>query len=387
VYKRQGLHYRWMKPPSLDFQKAYQSFSTGSNQGDSMCAFMKGYLHYKGLGCSQDYSQAALLFRGAANKGVSNGMYFLGLCFRNGYGIGANEDSAQYWLHKAAIRSNQQALLELESPTPENGNNQARNMARAISQSVPVAYYEQQNNQYQKIEESLLSGKITGKYTGHIIKYDWSGKNVVAVAPLQIELYSEKGTIYGQWIESDSLKVPLTAKLNSDGIEFLKISYKRTDHYSPKKAVLYEFENAILRWGIKNDTVFIDGEIKMFSPARNEPHKPQSIVLTKTGSNVNTEVIRFANVSEMVSSKEQILAYPNPFKNGITIDFVLNEKYEVYTELFTMDGRLVYSNRAGLLNAGIYTLPIAPKAQLNSGIYLLVLHTGNKTRTVKVVKE
>jgi TPR repeat protein len=381
-----GLHYKGMRPPSQDFVKAYENFSRGTTEGDSLCVFLKGYMLYKGFGCNQDYAQASVLFQVAANKGVSNSMYFLGLCFRNGYGLDANADSAQYWLQLAARRMNRQAIMELESEEPENGNAQARGMARQVLDASAKSLYPQLNK-YQKIETSIPEGVITGKYNGHLIKYDWSGQNIIGVSSLTLELYSLKGTVYGTWIENDNLKVQLTAKINSSNIEFLNTSYSRTDHYSPDKAIKYNFEEASLQWVQKGDTVSLAGNIQLFSPVRNEPHKPLSIVLIKIGKEVSRELISFSNISEGLDKPDKLMIYPNPFKNVFTVEFALEEKYEVSTELMTIDGKVIYSNKAGKLDAGFYTLSLSPANQLLPGIYLVVLRYGSKTKTAKVIKE
>lgn len=381
-----GLHYKEMRPPSQDFQKAYECFSSGAQAGDSLCIFMKGYMHYKGFGCEQNYAEACALFRLAASKGVSNGMYFLGLCLRNGYGVTMNEDSANYWLTLAANKYNGQARMELESSVPENGNVQAKDLAGRI---VNAASVEPQlpMNKYEKIEEGISAGVITGKYSGHLIKFDWSGKHVIGVSPLILELYSINGKVYGIWQEADSLKVPLTAVIDSRQIEFLNTSYSRTDYYSPKKAITYNFEKATLKWVTKGDTVSLAGNLHLFSPQRNEPHKPLSVALIKSGKEVSNEIIKFANISEALDKPDRLLAYPNPFKDIVTIDFSIVESCEVVTELLTLDGKIVYSNRAGKLQPGYYTLTINPSIKVAPGIYIIVLKYGNATKTSKVVKQ
>jgi hypothetical protein len=241
-------------------------------------------------------------------------------------------------------------------------------------------------NKYQRVERSISAGIITGTYTGYLIKYDWSGQNVIGVSPLVLEIAGQNGTIYGIWSEGDSLRVPLAARITSNSIIFLHTTYSRTDHYSPDKPIPYTFEDANLQWVQKEDTVFLAGNIQLFSPLRNEPHKPLSIALTKVGKGTSDELIQFTRLDGSSIRSEQLLAYPNPFKNVVTVDFELKEKCEVATQLIAMDGNVVYTNKAGRLDAGYYTLPLLPN-QVAAGVYLLVLRYGNKTKTVKLVKE
>lgn len=378
-----GIHYKNMKPPSQDFSKAYECFSKGTERGDSVCEFMQGYLRYKGLGCEQDYSQAFSHFKRAADKRVSNSVYFLGLCYRNGYGVQMNEDSARYWLQLASRMSNRQAMMELTAEEAENGNLAAKEQAQRISNAAfPVTT---SSNQYQRMKEELPANIVTGKFTGHLITYDWSGKNVIGVSPLALELYVQKGTLYGIWVEGDSLRVPVAARLSAGSIEFLNTSYKRTDHYSPDTPIPYNFESASLHWTSKNDTVFLAGDVRMFSPARNEPHKPLSVALIKTGKITDTEIIKLADVKDIPEDQNKLIVYPNPFNDIITLQFALKEKSDVTTKIVTVDGKVVYSNRSGKLDAGYYTLPLLP-GHLPAGTYFMVLKYGTKTKTTKMIK-
>lgn len=380
-----GLHYKGMKPPYQDFETAYGCFLRGALDGDSLSEFMHGYMLYKGLGCNQDYSKATDFFRRAANRGVSNGMYFLGLSYRNGYGLEENEDSARFWLQMAEGKQNFQAKMELSSIYAENDQTEAKELARQIinaampSPTTPM-------NKYQRIEDGVESGIITGKYTGHLVKYDWSGKHVIGVSPLMLEIYGQDGSIYGIWTEGDSLRVPLSAKVSSRSIDFSHTAYSRTDYYSPKTPVVYNFESAKIQWVLKGDTVFLAGNVHLYSPLRNEPHKPISIALIKTGKGLNNDLIKFSDINFKEKKPDKPTVYPNPFKTVLTVDFELKEKNEVVTELVTIDGKIVYSNRAGKLEAGHYTLPLLPQ-HLSPGVYLLVLKQGKKSQTIKVIKE
>ena len=83
------------------------------------------YLPSRGLGVTQNYDSAATLFKQCAYLGRDNSEYFLGLCYRNGYGLVQNEDSAQYWLQKSASLDYKLAIQELHSKASENSNTQA----------------------------------------------------------------------------------------------------------------------------------------------------------------------------------------------------------------------------------------------------------------------
>ena len=104
----------------MDFANAYQSYGKAAALGDAHSIFMKGYMLYKGLGCTQDYKEAAALFAQGAAADKANSLYFYGLCYRNGYGVPVNVDSARFLLARAAQKGNGFAKEELMIKQPEN---------------------------------------------------------------------------------------------------------------------------------------------------------------------------------------------------------------------------------------------------------------------------
>jgi uncharacterized protein len=368
-----------------NFEKAFNYFSKGVALDDDDCDYMQAYMLYKGLGCKQNYEQAAVLFEKGANLNRSGSMYFFGLCLRNGYGIALDIDKAKYWLDKAAKKNYRMATLELMTKSGENSNEKAKELAtqlKAISITSTAAL-----NTYQKLEQNISANTIEGVYEGHMIRYDWSGQHAINTSKLLLDVKYEGGKLIGNWVESDSTIVPLEATLTSKNMLFKNMQYSKTDHYSMFKAMGYSFENAKLQWNRKDGEVYLSGNIQMFSTQRNEPEKPLFIwlkrVSAKSGS-ANRITITNEDGSPMVL-KNDLVAYPNPFDNAITVEFELKEACMVQTELFTIDGKLIYKNPAGLLEEGNYKIQVQPQ-QLVAGTYILVLKYGNKTQTTKVVK-
>ena len=164
-YYKLALQYKDGNGVTMDYAKAYNYFSKAADLGDAQSIYAVGYLQYKGLGCSQDYVKAASLFAQGAKTGRDNSMYFYGLCWRNGYGVDKNEDSAKYWLNKAAAVGYKQAIKELKMTVGENANDSANALVQQINNAaVPN---KTTLNQYSKIQQKLPSAEIiTGEYTG-----------------------------------------------------------------------------------------------------------------------------------------------------------------------------------------------------------------------------
>ncbi|HRF24425.1 MAG TPA: tetratricopeptide repeat protein, partial [Chitinophagaceae bacterium] len=232
-----------MKP---DFSKIYNYFSKGKSLGDEQCMYALAYMHYKGLGCSQDYILAANLFSQGAFAGRPNSMYFYALCLRNGYGVPQNEDSAKFWLLKAAKKGYGMAIRELSNSAGENSNTKAKILAGKLKDVFdPEGNY---HNRYRKVEHNISKNQLSGEYSGYIIKYDWSGQFAIGTSKVVLNLVYTDGKYKGTWLENDTLSIPVKASLTPHALVFEKTAYRRKDYYSPKKAIAYEFDQARLQW-------------------------------------------------------------------------------------------------------------------------------------------
>jgi uncharacterized protein len=379
-----GMIYKEATGEGRNYKMAYDYFCKGVSAGDDQCVYAKGYMHYKGLGCKQDYALAASLFTSGAELGRSNSMYFLGLCYRNGYGVPMDTEKAKFWLVQAANKGYDMAIGELKSKEAENSNT----TAKALAQQLRAANNPQAPtlNEYRKIEHNVPADAIEGTYTGHLIKYDWSGQHAIRSAALNINISYVNGKLTGMWIEDDSINVPFQAMLTRSAMVFQNTQFSLTDHYSPRFPVTYQFENAKLQWQQKGDKIYLSGNLQMFSQQRNEPQKPVYVALTKTaGAGTGTRIINLTNDDGSPLMPNSLAAYPNPFSNVITVDFELKEACEVQTQLMTLEGKIVYTNSAKKLEKGNYTLPLQPQ-DLPAGTYLLKLQYGKEFKTVKVVK-
>jgi len=72
-----------------------------------------GTAYYFGRGVKQDYSQAYIWFRKAAEQGNANAQYCLGTLYSDGEGVDRDEVEAAAWLHKAAEQGNTDAQVGL----------------------------------------------------------------------------------------------------------------------------------------------------------------------------------------------------------------------------------------------------------------------------------
>ncbi|WP_197492131.1 T9SS type A sorting domain-containing protein [Arachidicoccus ginsenosidimutans] len=405
-YYALALRYKDGDSVAQDFDKAYYYFEKASELGDAQSTYALGYLHYKGLGTTQDYELAARLFRQGAYTGRENSMYFYGLCWRNGYGEEQNEDSAKYWLTKAADLGYKQAVWELQAKTPENSNNDAKKLVRQIHNAALPQ--EAVLNQFIPVKAELPdSSVIQGDYEGYIIQYDWSGKYVVSSKKLHLSIEAGDASssaantgLSGQWLEEGADTAILHATLGKDSLVFADTKYRRKDHYSINRAVTYNFRDAALSLVRKDDSVFLAGSINMFSPERNEPSKPLFVALVRTsadnGNATNNNTTKTKDGSKDSTGKNnnsnQITAkllqvYPNPFRTQVSVKFELSAPSNIDVQLWTIDGKMVYSKSSdGILNASQYTITLRP-GNIAGGTYILRLVYQGGSVEAKVIKK
>lgn len=374
-----GLLYK----DTLNYNQAYHHFSRASAMNEPLGWYAQGYMLYKGFGCRQDYVKACALFAKGAQAGKPYCMYFLGLCLRNGYGTAANSDSAKFWLEKASKMGYKMADDELASNDPENAG-----IADALADKIKAVQRQGRTtalNEYVKVEQSMPADDVEGDYSGYLMKYDWSGQHVVRVHKLDVNLQYNNNALSGTWKEDDALSLPLKGILASHSLVFTNMQYSKKDHYNRVVPELLTFEKAALQLVKNNDTVYLAGNLQLFSTERNEPAKPYYVALVRTtpGTKKN-EIIGMHADSSLLTSR-LLRAYPNPFSSTFTVEFALNKPSYVYTRIFTAEGKLVYNNGPAKLGAGYYRLPV--QANLPQGVYLVKVYCGREVKTSKMIRQ
>jgi len=378
-----GLLYKDGLDISQDFQKAVHYFEKGTNTPFPSNHYYLGYMKYKGLGCKQSYQDAISLFRKAISFGNISSMYMLGLCFRNGYGIEANIDSAKFWIDKAANKGYKFAKEELEESEPEK---------TAKSKDWTIEEKGKKNSgksQISKVKSINAQQNIDGYYVGHIIRYDWSGKYIVAKSQLSLKIYKQNNnSIVGEWIEEGKPSAVISAKFKDSLFTFSNSHYEYAHHYSAKKAEEFEFTSATLQFNSDDGTTYLTGNVQLYSNKLKEPEKPIYISLSRIVNSSKNEKLQ-ANQLEAFSTTfkqtdNSFLVYPNPFNDAFQLDFYLDNSQKVNIHIYSLDGQELY-HASQFLDKGKHLLDVTPK--LPSGTYLLKLIEGKKSRSSLIVKK
>ncbi len=381
-----GLMYKYGTSTERNYEKAYDCFENASSLMDAGGWYAQGYMLYKGIGCKQDYQHAIELFR----KGIFQAykpscMYMYGLCLRNGFGIAANKDSSRYWLSKAASFGYDWAKDELASKAPENAEGSGILVDQVRAAKNFLAPIEKKKNTYNRILSSIAANDIEGIYEGFLIQYDWSGKFITSTSKLRLNLSVENGDLKGNWLEADTLEVPLSAMLTPKSMIFKNMEYYRKGHNDPVIASKYTFNDAKLQLLTANDSMYLSGSITLFDHGRDEPARPTYMALVRTQKGTNDGLLNLRNDDGSLISQNSLKVYPNPFNDIFNVDFNLTKACDVHTAIFTIDGREVYTNAASHLEAGSYSLPV--QAQLAKGTYVMRLYTGKTFKSFKIIKQ
>ncbi|MFD1258558.1 tetratricopeptide repeat protein [Mucilaginibacter terrae] len=376
-----GLIYKQGLVVDQDFEKACKYFEQGSLKNQPSAYYGLGFMHYKGLGCAQSYPIAVSLFKRGASLGSMGAMYMLGLCYRNGYGLPANLDSARYWLSKAAKGGYDRANDELQVLTPENLSPKTaiRSEMNAIKKGVAM----QASSQVSGVNYLPRSKDLTGKFTGTVFTYDWSGQHIVSQEKLVWEITGRDSLYRVKWKENE--KTMLTFSLyQQDTVLNLEDNtglIERTDHYSPIKPVGFELRRGSLTLQKKGDSILLAGPLQFWSVQRNEPEKPVFVSLVRPSEEkaadkavvVNTNISRFK-------------AWPNPFATSFEVSFEAKRSGVADMLLVDRMGNIVYRDRSIRVLAGINNVRVNT-APAMLGTYILSITSNGEHLSTTMIKQ
>lgn len=365
-----GLVYKYSwSGVKQNMKTAFDYFNEGAKQEDKYCLYDAGYMLYKGFGCDQNYEKAFEYFSKASKVNYSPAMYMLGLCYRNGYGTPRSAGDANYWLSQAMLKGYREAADELNADEAENPQTRMSVRNNQASPGNISSFY--------KIKHlvNLKSEPIDGKYEGVLVTYDWSGKNALKVVPLLLEIKSDGEYLKAQWNEQGNDSMQVEAVWKDTCLQFTKATQNRTDHYSFGKSTKWNFSNARLQMLKDSTSSYLAGDIQMISPETLEPNRPMYMSLRKLnqqkGNNNNSDI--------------DFKVYPNPFYEGINIDFYQLTKSDVIISFYNMEGKCLLTNNIGKYDKGMQQ--IAFKANLAPGTYLLKLSTEGKNFQSIVIRK
>jgi uncharacterized surface protein with fasciclin (FAS1) repeats len=93
------------------------------------------------------------------------------------------------------------------------------------------------------------------------------------------------------------------------------------------------------------------------------------------------------NVREEMIGKESVMLYPNPARDFVNVEFSVKNPAEIRLEMYDVLGQQVRMLDQGRLYEGTHRVEV-PVSDLESGVYLMIINTGNSqiANKVRVVK-
>lgn len=329
-----------------DFKKAVSYFEKGAAAGSLMCSYDAGYMYYKGLGCRQDYSCAVEYFKRGIDSGNPSCLYMLGLCYRNGFGVGMDEEMAAAYLKKASLANYRFAIEEtLREGAEVQPSVKLSEDGNAAPESMPDV-------------EAFLNKTtdLGGSYTGILVTYDWSGKQVVKEQNLSIDFTGATDSYCGMWVQ-DADTLAFYARIEDDGtLRFDNTRILMKDRYTEGSKVEYLFDNASL--ALLGGS--LTGGLRLYSVTQKEPQRPIYISLNR----------RTDDPASIDRHKCAMAAFPVAGTNQIEVRFTLPENVQDATlYLTTQNGVFAKNFNLGALTAGEQRFTVS--TNLNDGLYIV----------------
>ncbi|MDR7211869.1 T9SS type A sorting domain-containing protein [Flavobacterium piscis] len=375
AYKAWGSMAMKGKGVPQDYPLAISIFQQGADKGSGSSIYALGYLHYKGFGYPQDYAKAVALFEVAAEKGDTGGMYMLGLCYRNGYGVAIDTDKAKYWLSKSAALGLKKSEIELAEPEAENANpNQIKTVSTVIPEVIMITETDIPER-FKKVKQQAIQRNIKGSYTGHLLRYDWSGQNIISKTPIEVELTQDRKELLGEWKETAGDTAVFSARIEEDAIVFHDSKIDRTEHFYNGTVATYDFKEARLQLLETNESLFIVGNLQLFNIKEQENEKPMYLILERKEGQSNEN-------KELFSS---VVIHPNPVVTDFNLSFDLSRDVDTTLSIYYITGRELYREQWNGLTAGQQTKTISLNAP--AGYYLLRLTYGTEVKTTLLIKK
>ena len=383
-----AMIYKHKATESLGYSIAFNLFDSAVKINEPSAFFAKGYMLYKGLGCTQSYSNALQLFKRGIDSNRADCMYFTGLCYSFGFGLVANTDSANYYIEKAAKLGYKQANIFLAytdtTTIAARGTRILNNSKQEIVNNKTISNTDTQiqpsNNEFTNIQLTQNQIDFNGIYKGILTQYDYSGKKIIKQTNLTLNLIDNNGTILGDWIQNDTIHLPLRAVQYNNSLVFENMNIKQSNNIKVlytrrKKENLLSFQSANFQYQKHNDRIMLVGSLQLFNNYQNEPDKPINITLLQQKINQKNK--------DYQNTKNSVIIYPNPINNLFNIAIETAKESNASFIIYTQDGKKVFQQNQ-YLKKGKQTILI--NASLSKGVYIIKINTIDETISRVLIK-
>ncbi|CAM1366600.1 conserved hypothetical protein [Tenacibaculum litopenaei] len=370
-----GAMYKYGKGCDLNLTKAKKWFKKAAEAGNQKAIYSLGYLSLKGLGnIQQDYQQAIHWFE---KSNYPMAKYWLGICYYHGYGVEKNIPKANQYLganfenQPSNTRSTENTINDSESKYQEIENNEDSNQPT----------------------ENITEGDVIGKWSGVLLKYDWSGKHIEQKVPIAINFKGETDEAFATYMLTiGEQKVEGYFNIIENAIDFDDLSFNMP-HTSfletiPNK-LSYEIISGNLTKKTVGNTAVLIGNLDSFIKEFNEVGAPMKFVIEKKQQFTNTDDEISDDILEALATQEEncIKLYPNPFVNDLIISYTLENPSTVevrVTDIYGAKSSVVCQREDQLTGKHSYFFE---GSHLKKGTYVVSVTINNERKTRIIVKK
>jgi hypothetical protein len=307
-------------------------------------------------------------------------MYFKALCFKYGYGIAINTDSANYYFNTAALKGYQQANNELLNNTTTTTGRQQKQ--QTINYVFETPNHKPQTDAFINIPTSKKFVQLNGNFIGNLNQYDYSGKKLLAQIPINLQVSTNKNIITGDLIFNHNQSIQLNAIQQGNQLIFSQTTIEQnnstiknnTKHPTQNNVLI--FKTANLNIETKADTNYLTGTLQLFNTYTHETEKPINIKLTQQNKQTDNPKHQTPN---------NIAVSPNPNKGNFNISFNLPQPSTVKININNPQGQVVYTKIFQQLPQGKQNVAI-PNIKGGSGIYTATLFINGSQNTITFIK-
>ncbi len=397
--QRVGLIYKNGKTVPQDFRKAAKWFKKSADSGNPVGKYFLAYMYYKGFGVEQNYKKAFNLAQQSANEDITGGKQLLAYCYEHGNGVKKDTEKAKQLYIECKKRGNKQAAVRLKKIKEKKKKQNKKNNKSAIIQDKDNNTETEteliKKTEYKPVKRDLnaYNTSFDGKWEGTLLLYDWSKKYVEEKSKLSIEIKQKEFNITGSWDNGQNHKMPFTAVKVGNVLYCKNALIKREGAFG--ETITWKVREGQLELLHKNGKTYLVGNLQMFNPAVNEPAQPSYFILSsvsriKTVDTTNVNQINATKtdvaINNYVATRNvDLLCYPNPTNNTITIDYSLSEDGNTQISLINSAGQqiAVIKEKTRQLK-GSYSVTANIKG--NPGNYIIKLVHNNKIYTRSIIK-
>ena len=371
-----AIMYKYGRGCKLNLNKAKKWFKKGAELGSDKGSYGLGYLYLKGLGSvDQNYTKAVKWLKMSEHPMAK---YWLGVCYYYGYGV---EQSIQ--------KANELFGLKFDDDIVVN---KFTKEIKGVDQGVTEQLV---NNEplNEIISQDISENNLYGKWSGVLLKYDWSGKQVIEKYLLNAELkydsINESPTytfnVENQEVKGSFIRIDNAIYFENTQMILPHISF---DKKIPNKLV-FDLISSDLSMKKNLESNYLVGNIDTYVRKWNEAGAPLRFVLKKKEVFTNSDEELSEEVLESLSKQEGnfIKLYPNPFKDDLVISYTLKKPSFVQVKITNINGIKNSIIEKGIQQGVGKHRYFFNGVGLEKGAYVVTIIANNQKKTRLILKK